>query len=98
MSSVLILERSKQELVYFTSRTLHDTETRYPPLEKLALALVFASRRLRPYFQAHTIHVLSDANLRQILLKPEASGRLAKWAIELNVFYIEYHPRPSIKG
>lgn len=98
ISSVLVLERAVQELVYFVSLTLHDTETRYPPLERLAMALVFASWRLHPYFQVHTIQVVSDTNLRQILLKPKALGKLAKWAVELGEFDIEYLPRSVIKG
>ena len=35
-------------------------ESRYPPVEKMAYALVLAARRLRPYFQAHTIQVLTS--------------------------------------
>lgn len=69
---IVINHGSKQELVYFISRTMQEAETRYPPLEKLSLALIFVVWHLRPYFQAHTIHVLSDANLKQIILKPEA--------------------------
>lgn len=30
--------------------------------------------------------------------KPEASGRLLKWTIELSQFDIEYKPRGAIKG
>ena len=55
-----------------------DAETRYPKLEKLALALVIVSRKLRPYFHAHLIEVLTNYSLRQVLKKPEASGRLLK--------------------
>lgn len=62
ISSVLILERTVQEPIYFVSRTLHDAESRYPPLEKLVLALLFASRRHDPNFQAHTIRVLSTCD------------------------------------
>ena len=60
-----------------------DAETKYPELEKLALALVVASRKLRPYFHAHSIMVLTNYPLRQVLQKPEALGKLLKWAIEL---------------
>lgn len=67
-------------------------------MEKIALALVFASRRLHPYFQAHKIHILSHNNLRQILLKHEASGHLAMWTIELDEFDLEYHAQLAIKG
>ncbi|KAI5324930.1 hypothetical protein L3X38_034003 [Prunus dulcis] len=77
---------------------LQDAEVRYPDIEKLAFALVVSARRLRPYFQAHTIHVLTNQPLRQVLQKPETSGRLVKWAIELGEFDIHYKPRPAMRG
>ena len=57
-----------------------------------------AARKLRPYFQAHTVTVLTDQSLRQILQKPECSGRLTKWAIELSEYDISYEPRRAFKG
>ncbi|XP_077252042.1 uncharacterized protein LOC143891333 [Tasmannia lanceolata] len=57
-----------------------------------------AARKLRPYFQAHTIKVLTDQPLRQVLHKPDTSGRLVKWAVELSEFDIRYMPRPAIKA
>ncbi|CAL9017964.1 unnamed protein product [Prunus brigantina] len=62
-----------------------------------SLALQWRST-LRPYFQAHSINVLTNQPLRQVLQKPETSGRLIKWAIELGEFDISYQPRPSEKG
>ncbi|XP_076903306.1 uncharacterized protein LOC143558345 [Bidens hawaiensis] len=67
-------------------------------LEKLVLALVYAARRLRMYFQGHPINVLTGYKLKNVLSEPELSGRLAKWAIELGEHAIEYKPRPIIKG
>ncbi|XP_076937935.1 uncharacterized protein LOC143605847 [Bidens hawaiensis] len=67
-------------------------------LEKLVFALVYAARRLRRYFQGHPINVLTGYKLKNVLSKPELSGRLAKWAIELGEHSIEYKPRPAIKG
>ena len=46
-----------QQLVYYYTLTLRGVEERYPKMEKLILALVTTARRLRPYFQAHTIEV-----------------------------------------
>ncbi|XP_059461857.1 uncharacterized protein LOC132190840 [Corylus avellana] len=66
-------------------------------MEKLAFALTIASRKLRPYFQAHTIRVLIEYPLRKVLRKLHLSGRLANWAIELGEFDIEILPRNSIK-
>ena len=51
------------------SQRLLDAETRYPELEKLALALVVMSKKLTPYFHAHLIEVLTNYPLRQVLQK-----------------------------
>ena len=67
-------------------------------MEKLILALVTAARKLRPYFQAHTIEVPTEFPMKQVLHKPETSGRLMKWAIELSEFDIRYKPKTAIKG
>ena len=99
ISGVLIWEEEKvQWLVYYISKRLADAETRYPEMEKLALALIIASRKLRPYFHSHTIRVLTNYLLRQVLQKLDASGHLLKWVIELSQFDIEFVPRPVIKG
>ncbi|GKV12463.1 hypothetical protein SLEP1_g23603 [Rubroshorea leprosula] len=55
-----------------------------------ALAVVTSARKLRPYFQSHLIIVLTDQPLRQILQKPECSGRLIKWAVELGEFELTF--------
>ena len=71
---------------------------RYPEIEKLALALMVATRMLRPYFQAHTIIIPTKFPLKQVFQKPEASGRLAKWSIELGEFDMQFKPQTAIKG
>ena len=77
VSSVLIREEGKiQKLVYYASRALRGAEGRYPMMEKLAFALVTASRKLRHYFQAHVISVLTDHPLKKAMNKLEAAGRL----------------------
>ncbi|KAL5577794.1 hypothetical protein UlMin_019493 [Ulmus minor] len=75
VSSALVREEDGvQWPIYYTSKSLLDAETRYPEIEKLALALM------------------------QVFQKPEASGRLAKWSIELGEFDIQFKPRTAIKG
>ncbi|XP_072077721.1 uncharacterized protein [Arachis hypogaea] len=99
ISSVLVTETErKQNPVYFISRVLQPTETRYPKIEQLALALITIARRLRHYFQSHTIIVRTDQLLRQILTRPELAGRLTKWSIELSEFDIQYEPRKTLKS
>ena len=67
-------------------------------MEKLAFALVMAARKLKPYFQAHTVIVLIDKPLQRAMSNPNAAGQLALWAIELSEFDIQYRPRTAIKG
>jgi ribonuclease HI len=42
--------------------------------------------------------VLTEHPLKKILQKPNLSGRLVNWSVELGQFDIEFHPRTSIKG
>ena len=67
-------------------------------MEKLAFALVMAAQKLKLYFQAHTIIVLTDQPLKRAISNPEATRRMALWAIELSEFNIQYCWRTAIKG
>ena len=70
-STALVRERDRvQQPVYYCSRALRGAEERYPKMEKLILALVTTSRKLRPYFQAHTVEVPTEYPMKQILHKP----------------------------
>ena len=91
-------EDDKHKLVYFVSTMLIDVETRYTDFERIALALCTVAKRLCPYFHVHNIVILTSYPIRAILHKPDDSGRLLKWAIDLSEFDIEYHPRSAIKG
>ncbi|GKD57838.1 reverse transcriptase domain-containing protein, partial [Tanacetum coccineum] len=99
VSAVLMTEReAKQMPIYFVSRALRGSELNYTSIEKLVLALVHASKRLKRYFQAHLIIVITDQPIQQILSRLEVAGRLQKWSIELGEYAIHYRPRVSVKG
>ncbi|KAL0313980.1 UNVERIFIED_CONTAM: hypothetical protein Sangu_2242400 [Sesamum angustifolium] len=99
ISVVLTREEGREhQPVYYLSKTLQGAEEKYPPIEKLAFALVVIARRLRPYFQSHPIVVLTNHPLKRVLAEPNISGRMVKWAMELSEYRIEYHPRPAIKA
>ncbi|GKV24229.1 hypothetical protein SLEP1_g33864 [Rubroshorea leprosula] len=99
ISSVLVREETKQHKpIYYISSVLHGAELRYPIAEKATLAVVTSARKLRPYFQSYPIIVLTDQPLRQILQKPECSGRLIKWAVELGEFELTFQQRSAIRA
>ena len=58
-------------------------------MEKLAFALVTASRKLRYYFQAHVINVLTNHPLKKAMNKLEAVGQLIQWVMELSKFDVK---------
>ena len=64
----------------------------------MAFALVTAVRKLKPYFQAHTIIVLMDQPLKRVMSSPEAAGRMALWAIKLSKFDVQYRLQTIVKG
>nr|GFC49576.1 reverse transcriptase domain-containing protein [Tanacetum cinerariifolium] len=89
---------TKQMPIYFFSRALKGPKINYTSMEKLVLALVHASKRLKRYFQAHPIIVVTDQPIQNVLSRPEVAGRLQNWSIELGEYVIHYSPRVSIKG
>ena len=90
-------ENRKQRPVFFIRNSLYEVETRYTHLEQAVLALHVVSKKLRPYFQAHPIIVLTNLPLRSTIHKPDLSGRMALWAIELREFSNQYKPCLAIK-
>ena len=80
------------------SKSLHEAEVRYSPLEKAILVVVHASRKLPHYFQAYTVVVLTQLPLKSILWTADYTRRIALWNTILGAFDIKYMPRTSIKG
>ena len=65
---------------------------------KLAYALKVTVRKVVHYFQAHKVEVHTSSTLGEIIRGKEAAGNIAKWAIELIMYDIEYKPRTAIKA
>ncbi|GJW47870.1 reverse transcriptase domain-containing protein [Tanacetum coccineum] len=99
ISAVLMTERGTvQTPIYFISCALQGPELNYTPMEKLVLALVFAAKRLRRYFQAHPIAFITDQPIKQIISRPDVARRLQKWSVMLGEHNITYRPGTSMKG
>ena len=60
ISLVLIrIDNDVKRPVYYVSKSLHEAEVRYLPLENVILAVVYATHKLLHYFQSHTVVILT---------------------------------------
>ncbi len=98
VSTVLVWELGQEQRpVFFVSKAMDETELRYLPLKKAALALLQATKKLPHYFQSSTVTVLSDLLLKMLLQQSDFSGRITKWGVHLGSLDVEYKPRIAIK-
>jgi hypothetical protein len=87
-----------QRTVYFVSEVLSNSKMRYSQMQKLVYAILRTKRKLRQYFDAHPITMVSKYPLGEVIQNPEAEGRIAKWALELMGQNITYAPRSTMKS
>jgi ribonuclease HI len=105
VSAVIVVERREeghallvQRPVYFISEVLSETKICYPQIQKLLYAVIVTRRKLRHYFESHPVTVVSSFPLGEIIQYREASGRIAKWAVELTGETLSSSPRKAIKS
>jgi hypothetical protein len=105
VSAVIVVERTEeghalpvQRPVYYISEVLFETKARYPQIQKLLYVVVLARRKLRHYFEAHPITLVSSFPLGEIIRNLDAVGRIAKWSVELMGETLAYAPRKAIKS
>jgi hypothetical protein len=67
-------------------------------MQKLVYAILMTKRKLRHYFDAHPITVVSKYPLGEVIQNHEAEGRIAKWVLKLMGQNITYAPRSAIKS
>jgi hypothetical protein len=101
VSTAIVVERQEeghafgvQRPVYFISKVLSESKVRYPMIQKILIT----SRKLRHYFDAYNIPVVSDFALADILHNRDAIGRISKWAVELGALTLDFKPGTAIKS
>jgi ribonuclease HI len=103
VSAALVQEQDREGTtrqcpVYYVFEVLTTSKCNMTELEKIAYAVVMASRKLRHYFEAFKVRVTSDRGLGELFRNLEASVRIAKWAGELSGYHITFEPRTAIKS
>jgi hypothetical protein len=89
---------SIQRSVYYISEVLHDAKTSYLEVHKLLYTVLIASRKLCHYFQAHKISMVTSYPLNVMLHNPKATGNVAKWAVELAEFELNFLPCHAVRS
>jgi hypothetical protein len=87
-----------QRPVYYLSEVLTLSKQNYPHYQKVVYDMYMADRKLKHYFEEHPIMVVRTIPLLEIIGCKDATGRVAKWAIELAAHTIQYKPRTTIKS
>lgn len=94
MCSVFFQEIDKAEKpVYFVRKFCKGTYESYYKIEKLALVVVIAVRKLQPYLLVKTNYMI-----HQVLKKTNLMRRMVSWSVELSKYNIQYVRRGSIKS
>jgi hypothetical protein len=107
VSGALVVEKEimkegksmKQQVpMYFVSEVLTGSKKYYSKMQKICYAAIMSARKLRHYFEAHTIKVLTNQPLHDIFSNRDSSGRISKWAMELSEYVVDFEKRSTIKS
>jgi ribonuclease HI len=89
----------KEKVVFYLSRRMLDTETRYHEIEKLCLYLFFTYTKLRHILLFVEIIIICKSDvIKHMMSAPVLKGRLGKWMFALSELDIWYQPTKAVKG
>ena len=99
---VLIAQENEggvEQPVYYISRALKDAETRYPRAEKACLAIIYASQRLRHYFLAYEVWLMTKSHaIKALFQQPILSGKISQWLLQLSQYDLRMETPRAVKS
>ncbi|KAK1632700.1 hypothetical protein QYE76_007015 [Lolium multiflorum] len=90
--------KTVQRPVYYLSEVLSLSKQNYPHFQKMTYGVFMAATKLKHYFEEHPMKVVSEAPISDIMCNKDASGRIAKWAIQISPYVPVYERRDAIKS
>ena len=84
--------------VYYISRALRDAETHYPRAERVCLAIVYASQRLRHYFLAYEVNLMTKSHMIKVLRQPILSSKISQWLLQLSQYELKAETPKMVKS
>ena len=88
-----------EQPVYYINRALKDAETRYPKAERACLAIVYALQRLRHYFLAYEVWLMTKSHaIKALLRQPILFGRISQWLLQLSQYDLKAGTPKAIKS
>ena len=85
--------------MYYISRALKDAETRYLMAERACLAIVYASQRLRYYFLAYEVWLMTKSHaIKALLQQPILFGRISQWLLQLSQYDLRTRTPTMVKS
>ncbi|XP_070013536.1 uncharacterized protein [Nicotiana sylvestris] len=98
-NKIRMAPKDEEFTVFRTPKGWTPNELNYSSIEKLCLELVFSIQKLKHYFQAHVVHLVSKANpIKFMTSKPVLGDRLVRWYLQFQPFEILYIPKKAVKG
>ena len=88
-----------EQPVYYISRTLKDAETHYPRVEIACLVIVYALQRLRHYFLAYEVWLMTKSHaIKALLQQSSLSGKISQWLLQLSQYNLRMGTPRAVKS
>ena len=88
-----------EQSVYYISHALKDTKNCYPWTKRACLAIVYGLQRLRHYFLAYEVWLMTKSHtIKSLLWQPILSSRISQWLLQLSQYDLKARTPKAVKS